>query len=411
MRALLIAPDVCWPQARHGAAQRTELLRQALSRVSETELAVACISHSEDPPDHPHIAKVFCEPESPFVSGSRRYAGWRWPMDEARERVHRYYAVNKEIAEWVQARLEEKRYDFVVLRYLRSGAISGLLREKLGVPIFLDFDDVDWLKEASRIRRSSVSLKNRVAMEMQNRYRETLCRQLAGLSTHIWTASRNESIKIRPLRSEVLPNIPMNLPKIYSPPEGNNSTVLFVGLLNYTPNRHGVDWFIREVWSRVIQQAPQARFRVVGKGLDEETHSRWQAAVGVDVLGFVPDIADEYRRASVSVCPIFWGGGSNIKVLESLGYGRPCVVSRRVGEQFQGYFGPDSGVFACDDSKTFSRYILQLLTPNQATITAVRLGVKVLHEQFSFDHFASIVERDVVRVLSRDKVWGGGISS
>lgn len=400
MKSLIIAPDIPWPHARHGAAQRTELLRRALSRVCETDLAVACVAPGDKTPEQLQATGVFCEEVPGFTAPSRSVFRWRRSLENARTRIEKYYAINNTLADWVEKSILESKYDFVVVRYLRSGAISGILHQNFRVPVILDFDDVDWAKEASRIRRLDCSLKQRAAMSIHNRYRERYCRRLARQSSHIWTVSHKEAMSIRPLRSEVLPNIPMSLPDTTFTHQSSECVILFVGLLNYGPNNEGVDWFIREVWQKVIGELPDARFRIVGKGLDPETAARWQAIDGIELLGFVPDLCDEYRRCSATVCPVFWGGGSNIKVLESLGYGRPCVVSRRVGDQFKADLGHQTGVYSCDDANAFLRHVLHLMKPSAASAAAVARGMKIISERFSFDHFAAIVERDVRRVLS-----------
>ena len=51
------------------------------------------------------------------------------------------------------------------------------------------------------------------------------------------------------------------------------------------------------------------------------------ALPNVEVSGFVQDLPPVYERAAFTVAPIYWGGGTKIKVLESLAYGRTCVAS------------------------------------------------------------------------------------
>jgi glycosyltransferase involved in cell wall biosynthesis len=56
------------------------------------------------------------------------------------------------------------------------------------------------------------------------------------------------------------------------------------------------------------------------------------AADGVVVTGFVPDIVDELRHADIVAVPIFYGGGTRIKILEAFAHRIP-VVSTLAGAE------------------------------------------------------------------------------
>src|SRR5262249_24123248 len=50
------------------------------------------------------------------------------------------------------------------------------------------------------------------------------------------------------------------------PPNGpaNSSTVVFCGVMNYTPNEQGAIWLAREVWPQVLRREPSACLQLVG---------------------------------------------------------------------------------------------------------------------------------------------------
>jgi polysaccharide biosynthesis protein PslH len=51
------------------------------------------------------------------------------------------------------------------------------------------------------------------------------------------------------------------------------------------------------------------------------------AGNGVEVTGTVADLSPLYERAGVVVVPLRYGGGTRIKILEALAYGRPVVTT------------------------------------------------------------------------------------
>lgn len=399
MRALLIAPDQPWPFARHGAAQRTELLRQSLAAFCPTDLAVACIGAEEAAPACDHIVAVFRE-AAPSRDGQRSLIERLFPLPQLKRGIDGHYRSKPDLRDWCRGELASGRYSFVVVRYLRTAAMSGLLESPSEIPVFLDFDDVDWLKETGRIAGLALPLRWRIYLARANRHRERLGRALAARARHLWAASPAEQANLRPLRCTVLPNIPMALPERAAPPSADaRPTVLFVGLMNYAPNREGLDRFIARSWPQVLARHPEARLRIVGKGLDAEHAERWRQSIGVELLGYVDDLNREYADCHCTICPVHWGGGSNIKVLESIGHRRASVVSPRVARQLNDWFPGGHGVVEAADDESFAAEVAALLVAPAPSDACVLRGQGVLKQRLSFDAFAATVRGDVLAAL------------
>src|SRR5690606_21015222 len=107
----------------------------------------------------------------------------------------------------------------------------------------------------------------------------------------------------------------------------DSQVILTVSAMRFRVNEEAVDRFVQKIWPRIRAAAPQARFRIVGSQMTEAHRARWGAHAGVEVIGFVERLADAYGACALTVAPIFEGGGTKIKVLESLLYGRTCVVA------------------------------------------------------------------------------------
>ena len=101
--------------------------------------------------------------------------------------------------------------------------------------------------------------------------------------------------------------------------------VLFFGRLDYGPNLHGVLRFLREGWPSLAARRPDARLRIAGIGAGPELQSAVLDADGVALVGLVPNMVDELLRASLVLVPLWQGGGTRLKALESLAAARPAV--------------------------------------------------------------------------------------
>jgi glycosyltransferase involved in cell wall biosynthesis len=100
--------------------------------------------------------------------------------------------------------------------------------------------------------------------------------------------------------------------------------ILFVGNYEYPPNVDAVTWALEEIFPRLWQQRPEARFAVAGYAMPEEWAQRWPDS-RIEWHGFVADLAELQQQSSLFLAPLRDGGGSKLKVLEALAAGLPLV--------------------------------------------------------------------------------------
>lgn len=91
-------------------------------------------------------------------------------------------------------------------------------------------------------------------------------------------------------------------------------TVIFAGA-DFPPNRDGLECVLS-----LARQTDRFTFLVVGRV------SRRRREANVVATGWVPEMAPWLRAADISVCPIRFGGGTKIKLLESMAAGLPTVA-------------------------------------------------------------------------------------
>lgn len=128
------------------------------------------------------------------------------------------------------------------------------------------------------------------------------------------------------LTASVIPNA-VSLPAfgpVHDWPAGIR--VLFVGNLTYPPNVDAAVRLVHEVLPPLRAMAGRP-VTVTLAGEPDDTVRSLAAAPGVQVTGFVSDLAPCYRAADVVVAPLAAGGGTRIKLLEAFGYGLPVVTS------------------------------------------------------------------------------------
>jgi len=105
---------------------------------------------------------------------------------------------------------------------------------------------------------------------------------------------------------------------------------LYFGHLQYAPNIEGLEILHREILPRLDQRGLRYRVAVAGRGSAElgerVRHPRFLFA------GVVERIEDLINASDAVVAPLLRGGGTRVKIIESIACGRP-VVSTNAGAE------------------------------------------------------------------------------
>jgi glycosyltransferase involved in cell wall biosynthesis len=106
---------------------------------------------------------------------------------------------------------------------------------------------------------------------------------------------------------------------------------LFCGAMDYSPNVDGIRWYFDAVDAAVRATLPERRVQIVGKSPAPAVRAL-AALPGVTVTGEVPDVRPHYQSSHFQIVPLRIGGGTRLKIVESLSIGCP-VVSTTIGAQ------------------------------------------------------------------------------
>jgi sugar transferase (PEP-CTERM/EpsH1 system associated) len=143
-----------------------------------------------------------------------------------------------------------------------------------------------------------------------------------------------------------------------SPPTAD-PTIVFCGVMNYSPNIQAVVWFTEQVWPRIRSSRPDARLIIVGSDPALEVRRLAEMSAGVVVTGTVPDVRHYLWNAAVSIAPLQIARGVQTKVLEAVAAGVPAVVTSQVRDGLPAEILPACRV--ADSAEDFASEILSLL--------------------------------------------------
>ncbi len=264
----------------------------------------------------------------------------------------------REQADELRELLQELQPDLIFAHRLGGGAC--LMRANIPLPpVVVDVDDL----EHGKFERRSVSVRFdkeegvRAARMLLARRAE---RQTGKLASCLLVCSNLDRERLQRICHGVaiatIPNTAVSPAKNSS--ITNDPTAVFVGIARYPPNRDAIFWLTEEVWPRVRERLPDARLKIVGQ--DTESLGVSSEEAGIEVCGFVDDLSAVYGEARLVVCPVRFGSGTRIKVLEAASYARP-VVSTEVGAEGLA-FAPGREIMIADAAAEFADACVAVLS-------------------------------------------------
>lgn len=407
MKILLITSVLPWPLRRNGGAQRTELLRRSLSQHGTVDVLgiggdelfeKGCSLESES--EALNAADVIdcitiADPVAPILP---KLLSLFNGLARTLHHYHSRYETDSEAAATLNKVLAERGpYDLIVSRYLAPAFKVGLFNHK-NTPKILDFDDVDWLTLMSSVKANPWSgLTGKIAQWLVLYEMKRTC--LFGMHqfNDFWVTCEEDAVLTG--ASKVLPNIPffpMPFTHVTSEiAEGAEKQILFVGDLQFPPNISGLDRFISNIFPKIRYKCPEAEFHIVGRGLSRENALKWAKAPGVCVQGFIEDLSTCYKKAAFCVVPIYFGGGTKIKVLEALSFGRTVVATPDALRGYSRLLDAPASVACCTNDNDFANTSIDLLLNTNARCAMATHGQKHIIQNYSFDAFCSAVDNAV----------------
>ncbi len=140
-------------------------------------------------------------------------------------------------------------------------------------------------------------------------------------------------------------------------PDPNHPEFVFIGRLNYVPNRDAIDRLLSEIWPAVRRALPNASLRVVGAQPGSRLRRSIDSA-GATLAADVPDVREEMRHAIAMLVPVRMGGGIQSKILEAMAARLPVVCSRFANLGISAT--PDEHLLIAESTEDYVRLAIRL---------------------------------------------------
>lgn len=383
MRILFVSGANPFGTAISGDMQRSRLLLKALARLGEVDV----VTFSGDAVSNlDHVRLVFSKTMDWEVRVTGKVKKWMAAMPFGD--VSSIFPVNREQESILDGIIGQGDYDVIVSRYLFRTSACGLL--KYWDRLLVDFDDDPQFYFTQQITPSS-SLFRKTRLSLSARKVDRLTRELTRRLRGAFFSHEKVAMRYKGIH---LPNIPFYNTSCQDADFGKPfRKLLFVGLLDYAPNRDGIDHFLSKVYLPLKEKLPQLEFDIVGYLSKPVVAERWGQFPGVTLCGFVEDVRSKYEESHVVVVPVYECGGTNIKLLEAMQMNRACVTTGEAFAKMNGRFQKKTDLYVADTDLEFVDALYALLTDEQENRKVANSGKSVMEQYYSMDAFCDIVKK------------------
>jgi glycosyltransferase involved in cell wall biosynthesis len=179
----------------------------------------------------------------------------------------------------------------------------------------------------------------------------------------------------------------------------DKDTLIYSGALTYHANYDAVDYFLAEIFPLIQKEKPETRFIVTGK-LDGVPIERLANHEKVIFSGYLDDIRPAIAHSVVNIVPLRVGGGTRLKILESMAIGTPVVSTSKGVEGLDLVDGRE--IIVADDPVDFAAAVLRLMGDRELREGLSSAGCVTVAQQYDWDVIAPEFTRFVENTASRN---------
>lgn len=155
-----------------------------------------------------------------------------------------------------------------------------------------------------------------------------------------------------------------------------------IGTMYWPPNIDGMLWFINEIYPLVRQARPDSGLDVIGARPPQELVGLKGQVPGLNVTGYVADVAPYLAQCGVFIVPLRAGGGMRVKILEALSRGLPVVTTALGCEGIAVEHGEH--VLVADTPAEFAQAVLSVLGDPALSAALARNGRRLIETTYDY---------------------------
>jgi sugar transferase (PEP-CTERM/EpsH1 system associated) len=245
---------------------------------------------------------------------------------------------------------------------------------------------------------------HRLYFQLQARRMFAYERDVCQKAAHVIAVSAVDAARMREkFQAARVTDIPTGVDLDYFRPRGNPQPVadlVFTGSMDWLPNIDGIQWFVQEILPAIRRQRPDCTVVVAGRRPAREVEELAARDAGIIVTGTVPDIRPYLWGSSVAIVPLRIGGGTRLKIYESMAAGIPLVSTAVGAEGLTCHDGRD--ILIADAPEAFARACLDLIEQAELRRQIADTALALVAAQFSWEAVSQSFEEVLESVAARN---------
>jgi GT2 family glycosyltransferase/glycosyltransferase involved in cell wall biosynthesis len=287
----------------------------------------------------------------------------------------------------LSSRLEEMDAVYITRYYVAENFINRIKEIAPNIPILFNNADLHFLRE---LRAAKSEEEFSLAIETQKR-ELNICSQSdailcynstehAVISSHL---HKKNNFHITPwVLEEKTPGMSFD----------DREGIAFLGGFGHYPNVEAVEYLANEVMPLLQEARPDIKLAVYGSKMP--TEFELLESDNIDMVGYAESLDDVYHNHRVFIAPLLSGAGIKGKVLDSMAYGLPSVLSEVAAEGT----GLSNGIscFIANTPEAWVKSIIELYDNQSTWNKFAENAISLAKSQYSKEHgrkvFAEIFE-------------------
>jgi len=391
MKILWVSTNFLHPTTRGGQIRTLEMLRRLHLRHEIHYVAI------DDPLNPEGLARApeYSTRAYPFRHAVRdkRSPGFalelaRGVFDQEPLSIRRFHP--PAMGTFLAQLMEKERFDRAVCDFLTPAAYFPNIER--AVLFQHNVETMIWRRHAEHAGNPAARWYMRKQAERMFRFERDVCLR-AG---HIAAVSEQDAATMRELfgvkRVTAIPTgVDLEAFALPDPPPEIDADLAFVGSMDWRPNVDGVRWFVREALPLIRRVRPDCTLAIVGRTPDPSITALAREDARIRVTGTVPDIRPHLWRSALSIVPLRIGGGTRLKIYESMA-GGVAVVSTSVGAEGLEVHPPED-IRIADSPADFAAACLELLSDVSLRRRQAAAARDMVAANFSWERVVECFER------------------
>lgn len=174
-------------------------------------------------------------------------------------------------------------------------------------------------------------------------------------------------------------------------PRPLETDLVFVGSMDWMPNIDGIVYFLDEILPLIRRKRPDCSLTIVGRYPPTTLTRRAQTDANLHITGTVADVRPYLWSAAASIVPLRVGGGTRLKIYESMAAKTP-VVSTAVGAEGLDIH-PPTDIRIADTPESFAEACLDLLADAGLRNSMAQAAWELVSSRYSWERVTADFER------------------